>query len=455
MTLADEIELPQPDPGLDQAKRLNDAAMLLHKDGRGSATSLTMLRRALAMAPDIGSIWSNYGLVLWKSGDVPGASIALHRALDLSHDNATVHGNLGVFLSSAHEDDVAAEHHLSEAIRLDPDNLTQRWDRSLLYLSRGDWKRGFADYELRIDRQGRKLYPKLPVPLWAGEDLTGKTIYIQGEQGIGDRFMFSRYLSWVHDTWPTAKILCCIFDGLVNTFWEFRDFVEFLPMGVPWPEGVDYGTYLLGLPYLHGSTPTSVPPDPGLLRRRILKAREEITINLPRPTMPSSIKVGIVWTGNPEQNRNHERSIPLEMMMSLADDPRIVLYSFQCNPGNAELHNASAGDIICDLSPGIEKEGWIGTGCALMEMDVLVTVCTSIAHFAGAIGIPTWTLLCAAPYWVWTSEDATTPWYPTMKLFRQRKMFDWSTVIADVKAGLSALADTKAQQPNDFKQERS
>jgi len=445
MTLADDIELPEPDLALDQAKKLNDAAMALHKENRGAAASLTMLRRALAMAPDLGAIWSNYGLVLWKRGDVPGASIALRRALELSPDSATVHGNLGVFLCSSREDDTAAEHHLSEAIKLDPDNLTQRWDRSLLYLSRGDWKRGLKDYELRIDRHGKSLYPQLPVPLWVGEDLTNKTIYIQGEQGIGDRFLFSRYIFWIHETWPTAKIICCIFDGLVNVFWEFRHFVTFIPTGVPWPDGVDYGSYLCGLPYAHGSSPTNIPPDPGLLRKRILKAREDLTINLPLPSMPGSIKVGIAWTGNSEQTRNHERTIPLELMMSLAEDPRVVLYSFQCKPGNSDLAKSSAGDVICDLSPDLEKEGWVGTGCALMEMDIVVTVCTSLAHYAGAIGVPCLTLLCATPYWIWLSGGDTTPWYSTMRLIRQQTMFDWTPVIAEVKAELSRLADTKAQ----------
>lgn len=435
-----EIELPEESPDLVQAQRLNDAAMaILEKDHVGIHTSLSMLRRALALRPSQAETWSNLGLALWRTGDVVASGEALTRAIELEPDRPTFHSNLGVFLGAVGNLH-GAEHHLKEAIKLEPENFAPQWDLALLYLRQGDWERGLKCYDIRRAHRGPKLYPKLPGPLWQGEDLSGKTIYIQGEQGVGDRFLFSRYLQWIKDTWPTCRIVACLFDTMTNLFWEFRHIIEFLPAGVPWPTDIDYAAFMCTLPERHGTTLANVPPDPGLLLKRILHARKNSACNMPKPGLPS-LKVGLCWTGNPEQVRNLDRSIPLEMLLPLTEDPRVVFYSFQCSPGCNDLQRLMAGDLLCDLSADLESNGWVGTGMALMEMDLLITVCTSVPHLAGALGVPTWTMLCADPYWVWARHGDTTPWYPGMRLFRQRTLGDWKPVIADVKAELSKLAD--------------
>lgn len=428
------------DPSIVQAERLNDAAMhLVEKEPQGLHAALVMLRRALNLNPEQSDTWSNLGLVLWRIGRVEEAGAVLRRAVEMKPDKASYRGNLGVFLGAVGRNDEAIVE-LEECHRLDPTNLSPKWDIALLHLRTGDWKTGLGEYDIRREHRGKQLYPELPMPLWRGENLDGKSLYVQGEQGVGDRFLFSRYLSWVKETWPTCRIVVCMYDPMINLFWEFRHLVEFLPQGVPWPEGIDYGAFLCSLPELHGSTLDNIPPDPGLLRKRILIGRNGTKINLPQPGLPA-LKVGLCWTGNPEQLRNLDRSIPLEMLLPLTEHPRMVFYSFQCSPGNADLRRLCGGDLICDLSPDLEKEGWVGTGIALMEMDLLVTVCTSVPHLAGAIGLPTWVMLCADPYWIWNRTGDTTPWYPGMRLFRQKTLGDWAPVIAEVRAELAALAD--------------
>lgn len=443
-----DIELPRSEQeiALEQAEKLNDVAMAIFKeaDRYGTASSLSMLRRALAMAPGLAVIWSNLGIVLWRSDQVVEAEYCLRKAVELTPDQATCHGNLGVFLGAI-DSPQEAKKHLDEAHRLNPDDLAALWDRCLLDLRQGDWGAGLTCYDIRRKHRGPSLYPPIPAPIWEGEDLDGKTLYVQGEQGIGDRFLFGRYFSWIKEKWPTCKLKVCLHDGLHNIFWQYkmRGIVdEFLPQGIPWPQDLDYGTFICSIPEQHRSTLDNVPPDPGLLLERIQIARERSTINLAEPILPS-LKVGLCWTGNVTQTRNHDRSIPLEMLLPLAEDPRLMLYSFQCSPGMEDLSRIAAGDLICDLGPQIEKEGWVATGMALMEMDLLVTVCTSVAHFAGALGVPTWTMLCADPYWVWGRSGRTTPWYPSMKLFRQKRFGDWSAVIAEVGKELQDLADQK------------
>jgi hypothetical protein len=424
-----------------QAEQLNDAAMAIIKtdEHNGAAAAISMLRRARALQPDMPEIWSNLGLLYWRIGRLDPAEAAFRHAVALDPNKFNYQGNLGIFLGAIGQAKEAV-HHLEEAMRLDPDNLGPRWDRCLLYLRQGDWALGLPEYDVRREHRGTSLYPRLPAPLWQGEDLNGKTLYVQGEQGVGDRFLFSRYFAWIKETWPDCRIKACLHDSMVNLFWEFRHIVEMLPLGVPWPDDLDYCVYLCSLPAIHGSTPDNVPADPGLLRKRVLDARKSTKANLPQPNLPA-LKVGICWTGNPTQARNHDRTIPLEMLLPLAEDPRIMLYSFQCSPGGADLKRLIAGELICDLGSDIEREGWVSTGIALMEMDVLVSVCTSVPHLAGALQVPCWTMLCADPYWVWSRSGDTTPWYPGMRLFRQRRLGDWKPVIAEVRAELSKLAD--------------
>lgn len=438
-----DIELPaEDDPGTIQAKKLNDAAMYIvdHEPG-GLPTAMAMLRRALSLNPKQGETWSNMGLVLWRQNRVEDAGDALRVAVDLDPNRATFRGNLGVFLSAQGLYD-EARLHLEMASQLNPNNLSPQWDMALLELRMGNWKDGLAGYDIRREHKGPKFYPDLPAPLWRGENLDGKTIYVQAEQGIGDRILFSRYLTWLKDKWPTCNVKVCLYDSMTSLFWEFRHLVTLLPHGVPWPDDLDYCVYLCSLPEMHGTTPDNIPPDPGLLRERVAIQRQNTRCNMPSPDLPS-IKVGLVWTGNPEQTRNLDRSIPLEMLMPLTEDPRLVFYSFQCSPGNADLKRLAATDLICDLSKDLEAEGWVGTGIALMEMDIVISVCTSVVHMAGAMGVPCWTLLCADPYWIWSREGSTTPWYPNMRLFRQKTLGDWSPVLDEVRSELSKLADAK------------
>lgn len=438
------VDLPNPeadeDPVRAQAERLNDAAMHIVKvePRQGLPAAISMLRRAVALDPEIHEVWSNLGLVLWRSGRVEEASKAFEQALLVHPESPEYQANAGIFAGAIGQSDKARKH-LQEAIRLDPDTLSHQWDLCLLDLRDGRWDPGLANYDIRRQHHPA-IYPRLPAPLWRGEDLDGKVIYVQCEQGFGDRFLFCRYFAWIKERWPGCKLKVCLNDALVNVFWEYRHVIdEFLPEGVPWPSDIDYASYLCTLPEIHGSRPDFVPPDPGFLRQRIAIQQLVTTLNLPAPNLPS-LKVGLCWTGSSAQARNHDRSIPLEMLLPLVEDPNITLYSFQCSPGKDDITRLSAHNLIYDCGSQIEKEGWVGTGMALCGVDLLLTVCTSVAHLAGALGIPTWTLLCADPYWPWLRYGTSTPWYKNMRLFRQRKLGDWQPVVDNVRIELSALA---------------
>src|SRR5581483_3383397 len=241
---------------------LNDHACGL-REAKCYETALIALRRALALDPMQHAVWGNLGCVLWNMGRYQEAEEPLRRATFLAPSHGPHWGNLGLLYSSLKRNDEAADcfdkcvaHAINEQHR-----QGAIWDRSLMRLRAGDWARGCEDYEVRIPLRGPDLYPKMPVPTWQGEPLDGKTLYVQAEQGIGDRILFSRYFQVIKDRWPTCRILACVNERLLDLLWEFRHIVEFLPTGVPWPDDIDYGVFQASLvrwlsPYF-GSVPAA------------------------------------------------------------------------------------------------------------------------------------------------------------------------------------------------------
>jgi hypothetical protein len=272
----------------------------------------------------------------------------------------------------------------------------------------------------------------------------GKTLYVQAEQGAGDRVLMHRYIDWVKKTWPSAKIKFSSGVELAAAFCELFDAgVEYVPDHRPWPTA-DFGVFLGSLPRIHGTTASNVYPDPGYIRSAASKVRF-----VPPPPRVRALKVGIAWTGNPDMTRNQERSIPFGMMFELADNPYVQLYSLQFEPGRAELYHHGAEQIVHDLVPLVSPRGYIGTAAAALSLDLVITACTSLAHVAGAVGVPTWVLLCHDPYWVWLREGTRTKWYPSARLFRQPAPGDWGTVIDEVKVALAEAAERKLAEPEE------
>lgn len=434
------IELPNPNREV--IEQLNDYAVHLRNSGKYQ-TALVALHRALALDSLVPELWANLGCVYFNMGAFNDALEPMRKAVQLGPEKASHWGNLALLYGALRMYD-EAHNTYKECVRRcqnRKDELGALWDQSLLWLEQGEWEKGLDQYDVRIELNGPPKYPKFPIPLWEGEPLDGKTLYIQSEQGIGDRILFSRYIAEIHRRWPTCRMKACLNEKMNDLFWEFRHMIDLLPHGVPWPDGLDYGVYMASLPRLLSRSPTEVPADPGLIRKRVEQQATLGTFNCPEPR-GKAIKVGVAWTGNPEQIRNLDRTIPLAKMLGLAENPSVVLYSFQVGAGSEEIDKLDAGQLICPLGPDLEQVGLVSAGVAMMEMDLMITVCTSTAHLAGALGVPTWTLLCFDPYWVWMQgKEVRTDsvWYPNMRLFRQPTPGDWDSVLAEVKQELKTF----------------
>ena len=426
-------------------EQLNSYALECKKAHKYTTAEI-ILNRAIEMYPKAGILWNNLGAVLWNLHRWDEAESALLKAKDLDYDIDTTSSNLGLLYSSQQRWD-EAKYNLDRALELNPANKNPLWEKALCLLDKGDWEEGLRLYDVR--REVKKEITPLKYPLWNGEDLNGKTIFIQGEQGFGDRILFHRYVYWLKDKWPEVKILYLCEPKLHNLFWELKlaTGLEFVPDKVPWPEA-DYGQYLLNLPALHGTTVDNVYPDPGLIRKRVIPYKH--TFTPPNPEDPDSIKVGICWTGNPIMDQNIQRSVPLDLLLSLAENPKVILYSLQLGEGERDVDRLDCNGLVCDLSSELKKEGWYGTALAVANMDLVITCCTSIAHLAGALEVPCWTMLCYAPYWVWLRNREDSVWYPKTKLYRQTVPGEWKDVINNIKHDLSALINKNKELKNGY-----
>jgi tetratricopeptide (TPR) repeat protein/predicted O-methyltransferase YrrM len=425
------------------SEKLNDAAHYAKERGQRAA-AISLQRRAVALSPESWPLWNHLAVLLWDACEYEQAQEAINRAFALAPDHADIHANAGIISASLGRY-IQAERHLAIARERKLTDLNVAWSYAMALLDGGEWQRGFGAYECRLARSP-KSYIALPYPLWDGSDLNGKTVYVAGEQGYGDRILFSRYLYWLKQRYRDCRILFLPSQGnmpdLVNLFWDYKEsgvVDEFVPPAVPWPQA-DFGIYLVSLARFHGSTPANVPSDPGFIRKRAELDREEA--RLPGAFVRGALKIGVTWTGSVQMGHNAHRTLPLAELARLMEDPRVQLYSLQGPPGQAELAQQGFDELIYDCWPAIAPIGITATAAVMLDCDLIITCCTAVAHLAGALGVPCWTLLCNDPYWVWGRSGDTTPWYSNMRLYRQARPNDWSDVFSQVRRDLDDLIAT-------------
>jgi hypothetical protein len=403
-----------------------------------------VFKAALVIDPSHSLVWANLGAVLNDLNEIEESERILRHSVELDPFSVSAHSNLALVLSNQRKWDEAFEH-FNKALLIKPDDTRVLWDKAVSLLDSGNWKQGFAEYDIRFTH-AEKDYPKNPFPQWKGEDLSGKTLFVNAEQGLGDRILFSRFMYQVKQKYPTCRIIFLTEHILHPLLWEFvsEGIIEYIPIGVPFIES-DYHVYLMSIPGIMGCTPDNVPPDPGLIRKRCLPFKQFCNL---RTLRDNSIRVGICWAGSPTQAIDYVRSLPFELMLDLIDNPDITFYSLQVGKQSKDIQEWGAEKIIGDLGEMIIKEGFTRTAITILNMDLIITVDTSVCHLAGALGVPVWTMLTYSPYWIWGREGNTTPWYPSMRLFRQQTPGDWQTVLKNVKAELPKFIEDKKNTIN-------
>ena len=366
-----------------------------------------------------------YEQVLEGQPDHPDT--ADHPDTRAAHDIAAAYDGLGMaYFEELDLDQAMAAFETAIAIR--PKWPIAHYHYGQALLLGGRFAEGWEEYEWRLhipEFQNRHFN----APRWNGEALAGRTLLVICEQGYGDVFQFVRYLPAMRDIGGRVVFVCPgDLTELLEPLLPAADVVALSGRG---PPAVAFDTYvsLLSLPRCRGTDLDSIPnPVPYLAAPR--PSATPVCAELAEP----GFKVGLVWAGRPSHPDDRQRSTRLVVFAPLAGIPRLRLFSLQTGAAAAEAASPPAGLPIHALTP------WPGrfahTAAVIEQLDLVITVDTAVAHLCGALGKPVWTLLPFAPDWRWLTGREDSPWYPTMRLFRQDKPGDWSEVVERVAAAL-------------------
>ena len=396
--------------------------------------AVASFQQTLRLKPDYPDAHYNLGIVLEKQDKLDEAMASYQQALRLKPDYPEAHNNLGIVLGKQGRLDEAVACY-QQAVRLKPDYPEAHWNRSLAWLLMGRFEQGWPGYEWRWKCKEFGSLPPFQPPLWDGSSLDGRTILVHAEQGLGDTLQFIRYVPSLHQRGGRVILMCQ--PPLVRLLTRSPGIERLLAHGDPVPE-FDVHTPLLSLPRLLGTTLESVPADVPYLEAepQLVEAWRHRLGSYP------GFKVGIVWQGNPKFRLDRLRSIPLAQFAPLARVPGVHLFSLQKGPGAEQLAAVTDRFPVTDLGSGLDD--FVDTAAVLKNLDLVISVDTAIAHLAGALGIPVWVALPFAPDWRWLMGREDSPWYPTMRLFRQDKAGDWASVFAEIRVAAEKMAAEKS-----------
>ena len=370
------------------------------------------LERGAALDPTDPLALNGLGALYLRLGRTDDAERAIRRAIDAAPGHAPAWSNLGnVHQDRRRLDDALAAH--DKSVSFDPDNAALHWNRAMTMLLSGDLERGFAEYEWRRHTTNHAP-PGHDSPPWDGGDPTGKHLLLLAEQGFGDMIQFARYATILAARGARVTLACP--PKLIGLFDSLGEDIA-LVTNTGDARGVDCHAPLMSLPFLCGTTVETIPA--GI---PYLSAPPDAI----RPPPPDGRRrIGLCWTGNLDHPDNPHRSCPLDAFTPLFGRNDIEWISLQYGHGAAA---GAYGDKVTDWTEFLE--GFANTAAALAALDRVITIDTSTAHLAGALGRPTWVLLKYTPDWRWMLDRDDSPWYPTVRLFRQTRPGCWDDVIA-------------------------
>jgi hypothetical protein len=385
---------------------------------RVQPSHLPLVRRAAELAPDAFEAVFNLASALNLAGQYKEAMATYQRSLAICPENrkADVLYNIGMCFHDLGDMDKAINWY-DKALKIRSD-LDVWQARAVARLTQGHLAEGLFDFEVQWHRPSRKKLAASGIPRWRGESLEGKRIIVGHEQGYGDTLQFIRFLPRL----KAKHIAVSAPPELQKLVVENFDIQEWLdeegpfdadyycsPISAAGALGIEYKD-VSGLPYLK-SEPMKLPKR-------------------------GKLNVGLSWKGSPGYARDAHRSMNLETLCPLLDLPGAAFYSLQIRPGPQEVSNLGLDGFIGDLGSLINT--WKDTARAIMAMDVVVSTDTANAHLAGALGKPVLLMLPYASCWRWMTGK-TTPWYDSMRLFRQNKPCDWSWPVKQVRSALKEM----------------
>ena len=440
---------------------MNEAAInLFHQAdaarARGDKSAARKLTQAsLQVDPDITGSWFNLASDFHNEGDRDAAVACLRRIFEVVPNEPRTLTNIGwnliglarhreavTYLEMAITSDPTASlpwcnlslaynalgegekaiQAARESVRLDPPSHHNRMTLSFALMQAGYWQEGLKEYESRFHYKLPEFL-NYPIPKWDGDPVD--LLFIPAEQGFGDMLQFGRYIPLAAKR--CKRVMVCIaheLESLINAQPKPAN-VTFVTMPAAIPKDASAFVPVMSLPVALGLKDSEIPT-------------AECSW-FPKPTIRQTLnpvnrkKIGIIWGGSPEQDNDMFRSANVNAMLGLYQAPNIQLYSLQVGDRAKEIRGLNP--LVIDLSPKIRD--FSDTAQFMLQMDAVVSVCTSTAHLAGCLGMPTHVILpCHGQHFVWGHGHTDTPWYPTMKLYHQERLHDWQKPIEEVSTAL-------------------
>lgn len=405
-----------------QSDVYNNMGVALRSMGKLEA-AVACYRRSLVLKPNNSGVYSNMGNALRELGRLEVAMASHQQAVRLAPRSTEAYYNLGLVLRDLGQTEAALSC-LDKAQALNENHIDCQWDRALTLLEMGRLEEGFEAYESRwqLDRSPPRQFDQ---PRWDGSELKGKTVLVHHEQGFGDMIQFARYLPMIKarggqvvvEVQPELARLMGSVEGVSKVFNRGQT-----------PPKFDFYIPMMSLAHIFGTGADSIPADvpyvgpldPGAVQ------------------LPSSLgrikRVGIAWAGRPTHRNDANRSSGFKHFIELLGLPGISVYSLQKGTHAADIKEHGCDALVTDL--GDRLRDFSDTAAVVAQLDLVITVDTALAHLAGAMGKPVWVAVPFAPDWRWMRGTDSSPWYPSMRLFCQKRHGAWAGVFGDIRRAL-------------------
>lgn len=406
-----------------------------YKSAGKPGKAVECFEKAVRLRPGDPELQFNLGNGLIAAERFAEAEEILRQVVYEQPGHVRAHINLGVALKEAGKYGAAIER-FQTAVSVHPDSAEAHWNLALTHLALGRFADGWREYDWRLQLPGFALRT-MDRPQWQGEALAGRTLLVHAEQGLGDTVQFARYLPRLVGLGGRVVFACQ--DRLMPLMRSVKD----MPDIVPLHSGVahDVQLPLMSLPRLFNKGLPLIPVEPVYLKPDPARAARMAETLGPK----DRLRVGVAWQGSTGYGHDGRRSIPLTSFERLARLDGIELVSLQQGEGAKQLTEIAWWDRIAELPEDTDADGaFLDTLAAMASLDLVVTSDTSVAHVAGAAGVPVFLALCHLPDWRWGLTGDKTPWYAGMRLFRQKHPGDWAEVFARIRAAVTEMADGAA-----------
>jgi hypothetical protein len=409
---------------------------LLHYKRGDIAAAVPFIRQAIAIRPSSAEAHNNLGAALESLGQTGEAIASYARATALKPDFSEALNNLGRTLHDERKFS-DAERCFRAALRVKADNPEVHANLSMLLLLTGRFEEGWKEFEWRRTVKAWKNRPhNFTQPLWNGEALADRSLLVSVEFGFGDTIQFCRYVPLVA---RFARVILEVQRPLLRLVSRMEGVEQVIAYGDPLP-AFDLYCPLMSLPHVLGTTLATIP------RQIPYLAADPARVERWRSRLQHlhGFRVGLSWAGNPGLVRDRQRSIALDRLAVLAAVPGVVFVSLQKGAAAAQIRSQTSGMVVHDWTD--ELEDFDETAALIETLDLVIGVDTSIVHLAGALGKPVWLLNRFDTCWRWLLDRDDSPWYPTLRQFRQPRRDDWDSVLGNVRKALEQATEESRRE---------